>query len=170
MSEYHILAALNDKVHLDITTDNLQEMAVALQFFGLANTSAKDEPAAEPAAEPAPAPVAEEPKAKKPRKPAATQPAPEPAPVETAPEEPAAASPSEGNAAAEVSEPETPAVSSASLPASATPAEAAEAVRAYGAKRGIAAARELLQKYGFAKTAEITADKAGLIVAEASQA
>ena len=166
MSEYHILAALNDKVHLDITTDNLQEMAVALQFFGLANTSAKDEPAAEPA----PAPVAEEPKAKKPRKPAATQPAPEPAPVETAPAEPAAESPSEGNAAAEVSEPEAPAVSSASLPASATPAEAAEAVRAYGAKRGIAAARELLQKYGFAKTAEITADKAGLIVAEASQA
>lgn len=169
MSEYRLNARLNENVHLDIQTDNLADMAQALQFFGLANT--KDERQQElplqPAAEPAPAP-AEEPKAKKPRKPAATQPAAEPAPVETAPTEPAADSPSEGNAAAAVSAPEAPAASTASSPVSATPAEAAEAVRAYGAKRGIAAARELLQKHGFAKTAEITADKAGLIVAEAS--
>jgi hypothetical protein len=50
------------------------------------------------------------------------------------------------------------------------PAKAAEAVRAYGAKFGIDKARELLKKHGFEKTAEITADKAAAVHAEATAA
>ena len=52
--------------------------------------------------------------------------------------------------------------------AKATVEEAAAAVRAYGAKHGLDAARALLQKHGFARTTEVTADKAGHIVAEAA--
>lgn len=164
MSEYRLAARISENAQLEITTDNLAEMGNALVFFGLANKPVSAPAEVTVAADPAPV-VAEEPKAKKPRKPAATQPAAEAAPVETAPVETAVESPSEGNApAAEASAPEAPAASTASSPASATPAEAAEAVRAYGAKNGILAARELLQKFGFAKTAEITADKAGAIV------
>lgn len=50
------------------------------------------------------------------------------------------------------------------------PKSAAEAVRAYGAKFGIDKARELLKKHGFEKTAEITADKAAAVHAEATAA
>jgi hypothetical protein len=50
----------------------------------------------------------------------------------------------------------------------ATVEEAAAAVRAYGAKNGLQAARDLLQKFGFARTTEVTADKAGEIVAAAA--
>jgi cytoskeletal protein RodZ len=52
--------------------------------------------------------------------------------------------------------------------AKATVEEAAAAVRAYGAKHGLDAARALLQRHGFARTTEVTADKAGDIVAEAA--
>ena len=166
MSEYKLVAQISESAQIQIQTDNLNEMAQALLFFNLATPSAQA---------PAPAaaePVAEEPKAKKPKaaKPAATQPAAEAAPVETAAAEPAVESPSEGNAAAAGQEVETPAAQAASSAGSSqsTPAQAAEAVRAYGAKHGIAAARELLQKFGFAKTADITADKAGEVVAAAS--
>lgn len=171
MSEYRLTANLNENAQLHVVTDSLNDMAQALLFFGLANANqAPANPAQQELPLEAPAPVAEEPKAKKSRKPAATQPVAEPAPVETVPAEPAAESPSEGNAAVEASAPAAPAASTASSPASATPAEAAEAVRAYGAKNGIAAARDLLLKHGFAKTAEITADKAAAILAEASAA
>ena len=157
MSEYRVSARLNDQVHLDIYTEDIAELANALVFFGLASNTAQPAPA--------PAPAAEEPKAKKPRKPAATQPVAEAAPAEAAPAETAVESPSEGNEpAVEASAPETPVVPAASSTVSATPAEAAEAVRAYGAKHGILAARELLQRFGFSKTSEITADKAGAVV------
>jgi hypothetical protein len=46
--------------------------------------------------------------------------------------------------------------------------EAAAAVRAYGAKNGLAAARELLQSFGFARTTEVTADKAADVLAAAT--
>lgn len=170
MSEYRLQARLSETAHLDIITDSLPEMAKALVFFKLAEPNPAEQAQSELPLE-APAPVAEEPKAKKTRKPAATQPAAETAPEAPVVAEPATESPSEadeGNAVAESTKQETPAASTASSAASATPAEAAEAVRAYGAKKGIVAARELLQKFGFAKTADITADKAGAVV-EAAQ-
>ncbi len=46
--------------------------------------------------------------------------------------------------------------------------EAAAAVRAYGAKNGLHAARELLQSFGFARTTEVTADKAADVLAAAT--
>ena len=51
-----------------------------------------------------------------------------------------------------------------------TPQQAAEAVRAYGAKNGIDAAKALMAKHGVDKTANITAEKAGAIHAEATAA
>jgi outer membrane biosynthesis protein TonB len=157
MSEYRLNAQLNDKVILDITTDNLAELGNALVFFGLANAAPVPDLPVEPAPQPVAEPVAEEPVAPKPRNP--RKPKPEPEPVAAVEEEPAA----------EVSEPVAQPASSVSSAPSATPAEAAEAVRAYGAKNGIAAARELLQRFGFAKTAEITADKAGDVVAACNE-
>ena len=76
--------------------------------------------------------------------------------------------------------PETPA-STATAPAATpqetagsapvvTPQQAAEAVRAYGAKNGIDAAKALMAKHGVDKTANITAEKAGAIHAEATAA
>lgn len=46
--------------------------------------------------------------------------------------------------------------------------EAAAAVRAYGAKNGLQAARDLLQSFGFARTTEVTADKAADVLAAAT--
>ena len=172
MSEYSLVAQISESAQIQIKTESLNELAQALVFFNLASPSAQRDGVAQAPAPAAAERVAEEPKAKKPKaaKPAATQPAAEAAPVETAAAEPAVESPSEGNAAAAGQEVETPAAQAASSAGSSqsTPAQAAEAVRAYGAKHGIAAARELLQKFGFAKTADITADKAGEVVAAAS--
>lgn len=178
MSEYRFSAQLSEHQHLHVQTDSLEELGRALVFFGLANANNAQPNAAQqelPLAAAVEEPAA--PKQRKPRavksEPAATPAAAETALPETAAAAPAAESPSEGNAAAEVSEQEAPAAqtASSSVPApSATPAEAADAVRAYGAKFGITAARELLQKHGFAKTADITAEEAGEIVAAASAA
>lgn len=174
MSEYRLQARISEHAQLDITTDNLTEMGNALVFFGL-GTPQQAAPAAV-VEEPTPV-VAEEPAAPKQRKPrapkaeAAATTIEEPAAAisETA-AAPATAAADEGNEPAAEPTPapeaETPA-STASSVVSATPAEAAEAVRAYGAKKGIVAARELLQSFGFAKTADITADKAGAVVAAA---
>ena len=52
--------------------------------------------------------------------------------------------------------------------ATATVEDAAAAVRAYGAKNGLPAARELLQSFGFARTTEVTADKAAAVIAAAA--
>lgn len=52
--------------------------------------------------------------------------------------------------------------------ATATVEDAAAAVRAYGAKHGLPAARELLQSFGFARTTEVTADKAAAVIAAAA--
>lgn len=112
---------------------------------------------------------------------AAQAPAAEPV-VEAKPKKSRAAKPAEETVAAPVEETaQTPepeveavveAVAEAAAPveavAKATVEEAAAAVRAYGAKHGLDAARALLQKHGFARTTEVTADKAGHIVAEAA--
>jgi hypothetical protein len=166
---YQFNAQLGENVQLHVSTDTLQSLGQALVFFGLADLTQQvkaDERQQEP-----PLAAAEEPKAKKTRKAAATPAVTETAQAEPVAAEPVAESPSEGNAAAGASEPEVPAASAASCeePApSATPAQAAEAVRAFGARFGITAARELLQRHGCVKTADITADKAGAIVAEVS--
>lgn len=96
--------------------------------------------------------------------------------AEVKPKKSRAAKPVEETVAAPVEEtaqtPEPEAVAEAAAPveavAKATVEEAAAAVRAYGAKHGLDAARALLQKHGFARTTEVTADKAGHIVAEAA--
>lgn len=173
MSEYRFSAQLSEHQHLHVQTDSLEELGRALVFFGLANANnAQPNPAQQ---ERPLAAAVEEPAAPKQRKPRAvkSEPAATPAAAEPALPETVAAAPAAGNAAAEVFEQEATAALTASSSApvpSATPAEAADAVRAYGAKFGITAARELLQKHGFAKTADITAEKAGEIVAAASAA
>jgi hypothetical protein len=177
MSEYKLVAQISESAQIQIQTETLNELAQALVFFNLATPAAQRDGVAQ-----APAPVAEEPKAKK-SKAAKAATSPDTAETAAASETKTPASdtsdttPSasangadEGNAAAAGQEAETvaaPAASSAGSSQS-TPAQAAEAVRAYGAKHGIAAARELLQKFGFAKTADITADKAGEVVTAAS--
>jgi predicted component of type VI protein secretion system len=171
MSEYRLSAQLGENVHLHVATENLEEMGRALMFFGLANLSKTDPRQQELPLEPTEPAPAEEPKAKKTRKAAATPAVTETAQAAPVAAEPVAESPSEGNAAAEASTPVAETASAASFeePApSATPAQAAEAVRAFGARFGITAARELLQRHGCVKTADITADKAGAIVAEVS--
>jgi len=68
-------------------------------------------------------------------------------------------------------EAKAPAPAASAQPAatgSATPEQAAQAVREYGAKNGIDQARALLKKHGCEKTAEITAEKAPAIFAEAT--
>jgi hypothetical protein len=59
-------------------------------------------------------------------------------------------------------------VEQAAPAAAATVEDAAAAVRAYGAKHGLPAARELLQSFGFARTTEVTADKAAAVIAAAA--
>lgn len=167
MSEYILNAKLNENVDLHVRAENLQEIAQALLFFNLADAGKKQEAVQQELQfEETAAPVAEEPKPKRARRAKESEPAQEVA------AEPVVAEPEGNETAAEptpVEEVEVP-TSTASSAVSATPQEASEAVRAYGAKFGIAAARELLQKFGFAKTADITADKAGEIVAEVNAA
>ena len=183
MSEYRLVAQISESAQIQIQTESLNELAQALVFFNLASPSAQRDGVAQAPAPAAAEPVAEEPKAKKPKASAKAATSPDtaaPADVsekktpasDTSDTTPSASAngADEGNAAAAGQEVETPAAQAASSAGSSqsTPAQAAEAVRAYGAKHGIAAARELLQKFGFAKTADITAEKAGEVVAAAS--
>jgi outer membrane biosynthesis protein TonB len=159
-TEFNFEARVGEQSILRIRTGNLSELTAALVHFNLVSTNQAPAETAqvEAVVEEAPAPKAEKVKKAKPEKaaPAPTPAVEEPAQPEPAQQEPAAASPSEPEA---VKTDDTVAK---------TPAEAAEAVRAYGAKNGIVAARELLQKHGFARTGDITADKAGALFAEAS--
>jgi hypothetical protein len=147
---FDLEALIGERVKLRITTNSRDELASALNFFGLANPTGATAPAEETKAEET---KAEETKAKKPKVEKAAAPAAKTEAPAAKTEAPAAAA-------------ETPAATTDAPKA--TVEQAAEAVRAFGAKKGIVAARELLQKHGFGRTSEITADKAGLIVAEAS--
>jgi hypothetical protein len=162
------VSRLNDgAAEIRIETNSRTALQDALVHLGLASSSqfgaailgapvneATQAPAAEPVAEVKPkksraAKVAEEAVA---------------APVEEAaqtPEPEAEGQAPAVEAAAEVAAP-------VAAVAKATVEEAAAAVRAYGAKHGLDAARALLQKHGFARTTEVTAEKAGDIVAEAA--
>jgi outer membrane biosynthesis protein TonB len=164
-------ARLGDNAEISISGDDVELVSKALVHFNLFTPAGVTAPA--PAAEPAPAPAPAEKKTRakketaaapveKPSEPTESQPA-------TTSSADAPAAETEGNAAAASSEPEAPAAPAASSIASATPEEAAAAVKAYGAKNGIDAARALLQKFGFARTGDITAEKAGEIV-EAAKA
>lgn len=153
-----IRARMGDSAEISITGTDVRLVSEALLHFGLATPQAAAQPdvavqMAAPATEADPAPAPKKARAKK-EEPAAApvDPTPEPAAEPAAPETPAA-----------------PAASSAEPSASpATPEEAAAAVKAFGAKNGIDAARSLLQKFGFARTGDITAEKAGEIVQAAS--
>lgn len=165
-------ARLGDNAEISIAGDDVEQVSKALLHFNLF-TPAGGAAAPAPAADTAPAPAEKPAKAPRAKKEAA---APVEKPVETPVEsQPATTQPAdapvasdEGNAAAAASKPETTAAPAASSTASATPEEAAAAVKAYGAKNGIDAARALLQKFGFARTGDITAEKAGEIVEAAS--
>ncbi len=158
-------ARLSDSAEISISGDDVELVSKALVHFNLFIPSGEVAPAAEPAPAPAAAPVEKKTRAKK-EAAAPVEKSSEPAESPSATTQPASApaAESEGNVAAAASEQETPAAPAASSIASATPEEAAAAVKAYGAKNGIDAARALLQKFGFARTGDITAEKAGEIV------
>jgi DNA polymerase III gamma/tau subunit len=166
------VSRLNDgAAEIRIETNSRTALQDALVHLGLASTASfgaailgapVNEATQAPAAEPVAEPVAEV----KPKKSRAAKVAEEAvaAPVEEAaqtPEPEAEVQAPAVEAAAEVAAPVAAA-------AKATVEEAAAAVRAYGAKHGLDAARALLQKHGFARTTEVTAEKAGDIVAEAA--
>jgi hypothetical protein len=129
--------------HLMFATSSLTELARVMALFNLVEATPGNGQAAAPAAAP-----------KAPKAPKAETPA--PAPAATAPA-PAATVPA-------------PAQAASASASSVTPEMAAAAVREYGGKNGIEAARALLQKHGVDKTANITAEKAPAIHAEATGA
>lgn len=162
--QIHFRAAMGDRAEISISGNSVALVARALEHFGLATPQVVPAGAA-PAAEPAPAPAEKKTRAKKEAAAPVEKPVGTPVESQPATTQPAdAPAASEGNAAAAASEPETTAAPAASSAVSATPEEAAAAVKAYGAKNGIDAARALLQKFGFARTGDITAEKAGEIV------
>lgn len=148
--QLHLSAQVGNS-ELHFATNDLTELARVMAFFNL-NPGNVDKPATKTAKAPAPAASA----------PAGTTPS------------SGTAAPSAGTAAAPAGTPAAPtpapAASAPTAPAgdAITPQQAADAVRAYGAKTSIEAARALLQKHGFAKTGDITADKAAAVHAEAT--
>lgn len=152
----HVEASISPNTRIHVSSTSLNEVAAIMAHFNLVTpdqvpASGNDKPATPsrrktdkaetPAATPpAPAPAATAPA------PAATAPAPTPASPASAPQ----AASGSGDAV--------------------TPQQAAEAVRAYGAKNGIDAAKALMAKHGVDKTANITAEKAPAIFAEATGA
>lgn len=163
--QIHFRAAIGERAEISISGTDVKLVSDALMHFGLGSPQAAAAPAAAPAADPTPAPAEKKTRAKKEAAAPVEKPVETPVESQPATTQPAdAPAASEGNAAAAASEPETTAAPAASSAVSATPEEAAAAVKAYGAKNGIDAARALLQKFGFARTGDITADKAGEIV------
>lgn len=159
------VSRLNDgAAEIRIETNSRTALQDALVHLGLASTASfgaaiLGAPGNEAAQAPAAEPVAEV----KPKKSRAAKPAEETvaAPVQETAQTPEPEVEVVAEAVAEVAAP-------VEVVAKATVEEAAAAVRAYGAKHGLDAARALLQKHGFARTTEVTADKAGRIVAEAA--
>lgn len=159
------VSRLNDgAAEIRIETNSRTALQDALVHLGLASTASYGAailgaPVNEATQAPAAEPVAEV----KPKKSRAAKPAEETvaAPVEETAQTPEPEAEVVVEAVAEVAAP-------VEAVAKATVEEAAAAVRAYGAKHGLDAARALLQKHGFARTTEVTADKAGHIVAEAA--
>ena len=159
------VSRLNDgAAEIRIETNSRTALQDALVHLGLASTASfgaaiLGAPVNEATQAPAAEPVAEV----KPKKSRAAKPAEETvaAPVQETAQTPEPEVEVVVEAVAEVAAP-------AEAVAKATVEEAAAAVRAYGAKHGLDAARALLQKHGFARTTEVTADKAGHIVAEAA--
>lgn len=159
------VSRLNDgAAEIRIETNSRTALQDALVHLGLASTASfgaaiLGAPVNEATQAPAAEPVAEI----KPKKSRAAKVVEEtvPAPVEEAAQTPEPEAEVVVEAVAEVAAP-------VEAVAKATVEEAAAAVRAYGAKHGLDAARALLQKHGFARTTEVTAEKAGDIVAEAA--
>ena len=121
-----------------IESGDLAEFQYALSALGLASPSAP-QPEAIQNVVPTATPVAE--KKVKPAKPVKAE---DPIPVKV-----------EGPA-----EPEAPAARTpAEAPAARTPAEAAAAIRGYGSKTSIDAAKKLLAGLGLARTADITQER-----------
>lgn len=150
----HLSAKVGDS-ELHFATSNLSELARVMAFFNLPGTLGNaDKPATKSATTKAAAGTA--------------------AGAGTTTPSSGTAAPSAGTAAAPAGSPAAPAPAPAASAPTApagdaiTPQQAAEAVRAYGAKTSIEAARALLQKHGFAKTGDITADKAAAVHAEAT--
>ncbi len=168
------VSRLNDgQAEIRIETNSRSALQDALTNLGLASARAV-QPAAEAVvvAEVAP-PVAEK-AARKPKAKAgeevkaAVAEAVAEAAAETVAETVVAAAEQVAEAAVEQDVQDAPEVANNVAAPAATVEEAAAAVRAYGAKNGLQAARDLLQKFGFARTTEVTADKAGEIVAAAA--
>lgn len=148
----HLDAQVTPHTRVHVTTTSLKELAQVMAYFNLVDAQAAPAEAPTPTA----APAAEKQTRRKTDKP-------ENKPAAEAPKEQPAAD--TAGAAAGTSSPQPDAGASAST--GVTPQQAGEAVRNYGAKHGIDKARELLKKHGFVKTADITADKAAAIHAEA---
>lgn len=164
----HFRARFGEVGEIAISGTDVKLVTDAMLHFGLATP--QQVAAAAPVVTEATPVAAETTPAKKSRKAA---PAPTPTAIEeAAPAETAAESPSEGNAVAEAPSQDAPAASTASSTepsaSPATPEEAAAAVKAFGAKNGIDAARALLKQFGLARTGDITAEQAGAIVEAAS--
>ena len=159
------VSRLNDgAAEIRIETNSRTALQDALVHLGLASTASFGAAIlGAPVNEAAQAPVVEQTAEVKPKKSRAAKPAEETvvAPVQETAQTPEPEVEVVVKAVAEVAAP-------AEAVAKATVEEAAAAVRAYGAKHGLDAARALLQKHGFARTTEVTADKAGHIVAEAA--
>lgn len=159
------VSRLNDgAAEIRIETNSRTALQDALVHLGLASTASFGAAIlGAPVNEATQAPVVEQTAEVKPKKSRAAKPAEETvaAPVQETAQTPEPEVEVVVKAVAEVAAP-------AEAVAKATVEEAAAAVRAYGAKHGLDAARALLQKHGFARTTEVTADKAGHIVAEAA--
>lgn len=187
---YRLQAQLNEHASILVETESLGEMAQALQFFKLID-GPRPMPTDIPdgSVDPTPTPVMDAAAGKAPRRRKTDAPVemkPVNAEVTSTPAtgaesadatktdtSPASSQTTAGTSdAGNAAQPQAAANPTAATPASSntpavSPAEAAEAVRAYGAKHGIVPARELLAKFGFAKTGDITADKAAEVAAAA---
>lgn len=153
------VSRLNDgAAEIRIETNSRTALQDALVHLGLATATAERATAVTPVEEK----VAEaKPKKAKAAKPEAVTDV--VAKEEVKAEEPAPAV----EAAAQEPEPEV-ATPEAAAKATVSVEEAAAAVRAFGAKNGLQAARDLLAQFGFARTTEVTADKAADVLAAAS--
>jgi hypothetical protein len=163
------VSRLNDgAAEIRIETNSRTALQDALVHLGLASTASFGAAIlGAPVNEATQAPVAEQTAETKPKKSRAAKAVEEPVAVPV--EETAQTPEPEAEVAVEaVAEAVAEVAAPVEAVAKATVEEAAAAVRAYGAKHGLDAARALLQKHGFARTTEVTADKAGHIVAEAA--
>lgn len=157
------VSRLNDgAAEIRIETNSRSALQDALLHLGLASPSQFAEPKA--AAPEVAKEVGQEAAPKKARSPKATKA--EVTDVEAKEESKTEEAPEVATNVAEQAAPE--AEQAAPAAATATVEDAAAAVRAYGAKHGLPAARELLQSFGFARTTEVTADKAAAVIAAAS--